>query len=105
MNPTIPDELITALEEEKADLLVKIRPVIKVIDKLDRAKGKYMLRLIDLRSRYAMADRELAEGTKITIVDKKTLKQSETVSLAKLLKDPEKAKQLMGLLKGAKDGN
>ena len=51
-----------------------------------------------------MADRELAEGTKVTIVDKKTLKQSETVSLAKLLKDPEKAKQLMELLKGAKDG-
>lgn len=102
MNPTISDEQVDALKEEKADLLAKIKPIIKVLSRLDRARGKYILKLIDLRARYAVADRELAEGTKVTIVNKKNLKQAETVSLAELLKDPAKAKQLMDLLKEVK---
>jgi len=102
MNPTISDEQVDALKEEKADLLAKIKPIIKVLSRLDRARGKYILKLIDLRARYAVVDRELAEGTKVTIVNKKNLKQAETVSLAELLKDPAKAKQLMDLLKEVK---
>ena len=99
MDSTIPDEQVTASKQEKADLRNQMLPIIKVLDKLDKAKGKYMLKLIDLKARYAIADRELAEGTKLTIVDKKTLQESRAISLEELLKDPEKAKQLMKLLK------
>lgn len=100
MEPTIPDEKEDALIEEKADLREQMLPIIKVLEKLDSARMKWTLKLLDLKAFHAATDRELAEATKLTIVDKKAKQVDGTAALATLLKDPEKAKKLMALLEG-----
>ncbi len=105
MDSTISDEKELALREEKADLRNQMLPIIKVLDKLNAARNKYLFKLMDLRAHHAAADRELALATKLTKVDKKAKQADGTAALASLLKDPGKAKKLMELLEGAKDEN
>ncbi len=98
MNSTIPDEKEDALREEKADLIEKIKPTMRVLESLDKARNKYLTKLMDLRACYHMADRELAEATKVTKVDKKSKAQDGTAALASILSDPKKAAKLMAML-------
>jgi len=100
MESTIPDEKELALREEKADLRSKMLPIVKTIEKLSQAKLKIESKLMELKTLYHIADRELAMATKLTIVDKKAKQPDGTAALAGILKDPEKAAKLMAMLGG-----
>ena len=96
-------------EEESFLLEEKIQCAKEIKDLQTRLWGALQLKnrleskIVNVHLRHNEADRKLAMANKLTIVGKAKRKSNDASAMEKLLKNPVKLAELIGLLEGVKD--